>query len=235
MRATPLSTAVQRAWAGAVWSGDRRTDGGLVKPSALMTRLNELLPVGSNVFVDSGNCVGWAMHYLRIDPPSRIFSALCMGAMGFAVGAVVSSACGAVRVSIAIVGDGAFLMHGAEVSTAARYRVGALWIVLNDNDLGMVSQGMAHFFPDEKGARADDYALGRPDLAGYARALGADAYDAHSLAQFGDALSTALVAADRGMPQVIVVHIDPTQVPPYYQHLEPPQHPSSASNQRSIR
>lgn len=33
-----------------------------------------------------------------------------------------------------------FLMNGAEISTAAAYRIGAVPIVLNDNRLGMVSR-----------------------------------------------------------------------------------------------
>ena len=31
---------------------------------------------------------------------------------------------------VALTGDGAFLMHGSEISTAKRYGVGAIWIVL---------------------------------------------------------------------------------------------------------
>ena len=56
-----------------------------------MKCISDGLPVGSQVFVDSGNCVGWALHYLALDPPSAVHSALAMGPMGFAVGAVIGA------------------------------------------------------------------------------------------------------------------------------------------------
>lgn len=190
-----------------------------VKPQALMKCLNDMLPAGAQVFVDSGNCVGWALHYLALDPPSAIHSALAMGPMGFAVGAVIGARLAAPdAVCLGVCGDGAFLMHGTEVSTAAAYGVGAIWLVLNDNDLGMVSQGMNQFFPDASGIWKNYYSLGRPDLALFAQAMGADAYNVHSPRDMSQALGAAITASRlTHRPQVIVAHIDTMQIPPYYQ------------------
>jgi acetolactate synthase I/II/III large subunit len=198
----------------------RDSDASPILPQAMMKIISETLPAGANVFVDAGNCVGWCLHHLTIDPPSQIFSALAMGPMGFGVGAVIGGKLAAPeRACVAIVGDGAFLMHGAEVSTAAANTVGAIWVVLNDNDLGMVSQGMNQFFPDESGIWNDYYSLGAPDLAGFAKAMGAAAFDVHSPQDFRHAFASALEsAALDGTPQVIVAHIDTTQIPPYYQN-----------------
>jgi acetolactate synthase I/II/III large subunit len=190
-----------------------------ILPQALMKCISETLPPGANIFVDSGNCVGWALHYLAVDPPSRVYSALAMGPMGFAVGAVIGAKLAAPEaLCLAIVGDGAFLMQGTEVSTAAANRLGAIWVVLNDNDLGMVSQGMNQFFPDKTGVWRDYYSLGQPDVARFAQALGADAYNVRSVEDMQHALSAAITAAGTsGAPQVIVAHIDTAQIPPYYQ------------------
>lgn len=202
-----------------------------IAPAAAMKCLEQGLPAGAEVFIDSGNCVGWALHYLTVDPPTRVHSALAMGPMGFAVAAVVGAKLAAPeRVCLAIVGDGAFLMHGTEVSTAAAYGLGAIWVVLDNQDLGMVSQGMGHFFADPKdpGAWTDYYSLGHNDLAAMARALGADAYTVHSVGDMRHALASALNAADTARkPQVIVVHIDKTPLPPYYQ--DPGFKPSRAA------
>ena len=128
----------------------RDSDASPVLPQALMKALNELLPSGSHLFIDAGNCVGWSLHYLEVDPPTQVHSALGMGPMGFAVAAVIGAKIGAPDEDcVALVGDGAFLMHGNEVSTAAQHNIGAIWVVLYDNDLNMVSQGMANFFPDQ--------------------------------------------------------------------------------------
>jgi acetolactate synthase-1/2/3 large subunit len=185
-----------------------------------MKCLGQGLPSGSEVFVDAGNSVGWALHYLELDPPTRVHSALAMGPMGFAVGAVVGAKLAAPeRTCVAICGDGAFLMHGNEVSTAAAHGLGAIWVVLDDQDLAMVSQGMNHFFPDPGGTWTDYYSLGHNDLAAFAQALGADAYKVQGVQDMQHALATAVTAASvAGKPQVIVVHIDKTPVPPYYQN-----------------
>ena len=191
-----------------------------IRPAALVRILQEGIPASAMIFLDAGNCVGWGLHYFAIDPPGEIHSALAMGPMGFAVGAVVGAKMGRPdRTCVALVGDGAFLMQGAEVSTARHYGVGAIWVVLRDDDLSMVSQGQAHFFPDPKDPDVWDtlYRLGRPDLARYAEGLGADAYEVASPEELERLLPTVLERADReGRPQVIVAGIDASLVPPYY-------------------
>jgi acetolactate synthase I/II/III large subunit len=194
----------------------RDSVGGPVNPAAAMRIVNEELKIG-RIFIDAGNCVGWSLNYMEIDPPVSYHSALAMGPMGFAVAGVVGAKLGAPDVPcIAIVGDGAFMMHGAEVSTAKQNKVGAIWIVLNDNDLGMVSQGMAALFPSQPWEGY--YALGAPDLVKFSEGLGARAVaitkdqDAET---FRRALRDALRDAERGQPQVIVLHIDNTLSPPY--------------------
>jgi len=199
---------------------NRQSTASPILPQTMMRILSETLPAGSEIFVDAGNCVGWSLHHLTVNPPTRIHSALSMGPMGFAVAGVVGGKMAAPDTTcIAIVGDGAFMMHGTEVSTAAANKVGAIWLVLNDNDLGMVSQGMNQFFPDSSGVWTDYYALGQPDLAQMAKSLGADAYDVRSPDDMQHALAAALTASSlQNKPQVIVAHIDTTQVPPYYQN-----------------
>jgi acetolactate synthase-1/2/3 large subunit len=196
----------------------RASDAAPVHPAALCRVVNEVVKDGE-VFIDAGNCVGWSLNYLVIDAPVRYQSALAMGPMGFASGAVVGGKLGNPdKPSVAIIGDGAFMMHGAEVSTAAQNRVGAVWIVLADNDLAMVSQGMDQLIPTlapwEK-----SYELGSPDLAMFARGLGADAVTIarnQGADAFRAALEKALASAAKDQkPQVIVVEIDTAPMPPY--------------------
>jgi acetolactate synthase-1/2/3 large subunit len=187
---------------------------GTVHPVALMDALNQGLPPGSHVFVDCGNCVGWSLAYLEVNPPSEIHSSLAMGPMGFAVGAVVGaklalpeSAC------VAVCGDGAFLMHAGEVATAAQYGVGAIWVILADQNLAMVSQGMAAFYPGLNWT--DYYVTGAPDPVGLARALGAQAALVNDAADLQPAIAAALTGSATA-PQALVVTVDPAAVPPYY-------------------
>ncbi|MBZ0275568.1 MAG: thiamine pyrophosphate-binding protein [Anaerolineae bacterium] len=189
-----------------------------IHPAALMKCITDMMPAGEgHIFVDSGNCVGWALNYLDIAPPIHMHIALTMGPMGFGVGSVLGGKVGAPDVPcVGIVGDGAFMMHGSEVSTATQYNVGAVWVVLSDNDLAMVSQGNNHFFPDPQ-IWDDYYKLGQPNIAEFARSLGADAYDVHSVADMQSMFPQALQRAqEQKKPQVIAAHINTNDVPPYY-------------------
>jgi acetolactate synthase-1/2/3 large subunit len=187
---------------------------GTVDPIDIMGAFNRGLPPGSQVFFDCGNCVGWSLAYLEIDPPSEVHSALAMGPMGFAVAAVVGAKLALPETPcLAITGDGAFVMHAGEVATAAQHGAGAIWVVLADADLKMVSQGMGEFYPGMNWT--DYYASGAPDLVGLATALGAQAMLVDDAKDLDAALKTALAGAANA-PQVVVVTVDPAAVPPYY-------------------
>jgi len=200
-----------------------------IHPAAIMRVLQKKMPADTRYFIDCANCVGWSDHYLAVDPPSTIFNSLDMGPMGFGVCSVIGGKLGCPEnTCVSICGDGAFMMFGAEVNTAAQYGVGAIWIVLNDNNLGMVSQGMNQFFPDDKNPEIWKklYTLGAPDLSMYARGLGADAYDVNSPEDLEGILPKVLKRANlERRPQVIVAHIDPKPVPPYYNETYMPAKP----------
>jgi acetolactate synthase-1/2/3 large subunit len=187
---------------------------GTVHPIALMDALNKGLPAGAHVFIDCGNCVGWSLAYLRVDPPSEAHSALAMGPMGFAVGAVLGAKLALPdNACVAICGDGAFVMHAGEIATAAQYGAGAVWVVLDDSNLAMVSQGMGEFYPGMNWS--DYYVSGAPDLVGLSKALGANAVLVSDPADLDGALAAAL-AGTATAPQVLVVKVDPAAEPPYY-------------------
>ncbi len=200
-----------------------------LEPAAMMRVLQNTLPADSKIFIDAGNCVGWSVHYLSINPPTSIFTCLSMGPMGFAVGAVIGGKIGSPESTcISITGDGAFMMYGSEISTASQYKVGAIWLVLFDNNLSMVSQGMDHFAPDpkKKGIWENLYELGNPDLVMYAKSLGADAYLVNSPAELEKLMPSVLTRAnDNHVPQVIIANIDRKAVPPYYNPIYGPSKP----------
>ncbi|RZI86653.1 MAG: thiamine pyrophosphate-binding protein [Rubrivivax sp.] len=196
----------------------RDSDSAPVHPAALMRVINDAVHE-SHLFIDAGNCVGWSLNNLVVDPPLRYQSALAMGPMGFAVAAVIGAKLAAPELPcVAIVGDGAFMMHGAEISTAAQNGVGAVWVVLNDNDLAMVSQGMGQLLPPAADW-VDYYQLGQPDLVKFAQGLGAEAVaigEDEGASAVAAALANALASAQSSRrPQVIVVHIDTRPAPPY--------------------
>ncbi|MGH3994084.1 MAG: thiamine pyrophosphate-dependent enzyme, partial [Pseudonocardiaceae bacterium] len=194
---------------------DKRTStASPVAPQALARIVNETIPPGGHIVVDAGNCVGWALHDMVIDPPTRMHSSLTMGPMGFATAAVIGAKLAAPEATcVAFVGDGGFLMQASEVATAAQYAIGAIWVVLADHDLSMVSQGMVAVTGDK--SYADYYKIGWNDLAGVAQGLGAAAFNAETVDEVQNALQSAIDGAARGVPQVVVVAVDPAEAPPY--------------------
>jgi acetolactate synthase-1/2/3 large subunit len=189
-----------------------------IEPAAIVRVLEDTLPDDTLIFLDAGNCVGWGIHYFTIDAPREIHSSLAMGPMGFGVGAVIGAKMGRPdKTCVALVGDGAFMMHGAEVSTAQAHGVGAIWVVLDDRDLHMVSQGMQYLYPDPNDVWDGLYRLGTPDLVKFAEGLGADGYRIDS----PDALAAIMPAVldkanNQGRPQVIVAAINQKSIDPYF-------------------
>ncbi len=196
-----------------------------VQPAALCRVMQEVLPEDNTIIMlDAGNCVGWGAHYLVAKPGFEVHSALDMGPMGFASGAVIGAKFARPEATcVAITGDGAFMMQGAEISTAQRNDVGAIWVVLQDDDLSMVSQGMEHFKGGDIDTWRELYSLGTPDLAKYAEGLGADAYTIHDPAEFKKALKGSVKKAQNDKkPQVIIAKINRDAEPPYYNPLYAP-------------
>lgn len=185
------------------------------KPQRVMAALDRHLTGTIDLYVDIGNCAGWASHCLQVAPPARVFVPYGLSTMGWSCGAVIGGKIARPeRRALALLGDGAFLMNGAELSTAAKHQIGAVYLVLDDDALGMVNHG-EHL---QTGHPLDDgyYGLGNPDLAAFARALGADAHVADTATAVDDALDAAFAAADaHHRPQVIIARIDPREVPPY--------------------
>jgi len=203
-----------------------------IEPAALVRVLQETLPAESMIFLDAGNCVGWGIHYFAINTPMELHSALAMGPMGFGVGAVIGAKLGCPhKTCIALVGDGAFMMHGSEVSTAQANRIGAIWVVFQDNDLLMVSQGMGQLFPDSEhpDVWSQLYKLGQPDLVSVARGFGADAYLISSPDELKAVMPTVLDGANlQNRPQVIIARIKKDSLNPYFgpkPHNAPDQTP----------
>jgi acetolactate synthase-1/2/3 large subunit len=193
------------------------SEDGPLKPQHVMAELNPHLRAHTDLYVDMGNCTAWATHCLRITPPTRVFYPCGLSSMGWSLGAVIGGKLGRPEnTAIALTGDGAFLMNGVEVLTAVRYRVGAVYVVLNDNYLGTVNHGEHVQARDENPLDDPYFSLGDPDLVKFSESLGAHAYEVTKPGELARLLPQVLQRADEERrPQVIVCHIDYREVPPY--------------------
>ncbi|WOJ91022.1 thiamine pyrophosphate-binding protein [Methylocapsa polymorpha] len=140
-----------------------------IHPARAISELRRVFPRDGILLVDSGAHRAFAGHYWEAYEPRTYISATNLGPMGWAIPAAIGVQCAQPQRRVAIItGDGCMHMNGIEVSTAARYKLPIVFVVINNAALGNVWL-RAHKLgpvPDEL-TRLPDH-----DWAGFARALG---------------------------------------------------------------
>lgn len=186
---------------------------GSVRPLFLMQAIQRVVVDGSDavILTEAGNAFAWGNHALRFRSSGRYRVSTGYGSMGHAVTGVVGTALARHGKAIAIVGDGAMLMN-SEISTAVRYDIPAVWIVLNDARYGMIEQGMRAqgFEPVETAIPPTDFVL-------IARGMGADGLRVERETDVEPALHAAMQAR---VPFVVDVAIDPNEPGPFLQRVQ---------------
>jgi len=184
-----------------------------VRPRVLMDAVQRRVVQRSDavVLAECGNSFAWCNHYLRFNEPGRYRVSTLYGSMGHAATGVVGAALARGAKAVAILGDGSMLMS-SELSSAARYRARAVWVVLNDAGYGMCRDG--HRALGLTGREVD---FPRADFAALARAQGADGVTVDREDRLDDALDRAM-AADG--PFVVDVRIDSSEPSPLLRRFE---------------
>lgn len=176
-------------------------------PQRLMVELRRALPRDAIVFWDSGAHNLWGVHYFETYLPRTFVYSPSFGAMGYGVSACIGAQFARPdQMVVAVCGDGGFLMNGTEVSTAVNESLPILWVIMNNQCLGMVQQGDRVAIGRDTGTE-----IRQVDLVRMAQGLGARA---HRITRPGELGEAVLEARRSGIPTVLDVHIDRAQVPP---------------------
>jgi thiamine pyrophosphate-dependent acetolactate synthase large subunit-like protein len=179
----------------------------LIRPEVVMEMVQRLVVDRSDAIVlaESGNSFTWSTHLLRFDRSNRYRVSTGVGSMGHNVAGVIGAALGEAKKAVAIVGDGAMLMNN-EISTAVKYQIPAVWIVLNDARYNMCYQGMSLL-----GLTGADAILPPTDFALIARGMGAQGIRVDKESDLEAAITAAM---DSNAPVVLDVAIDPDRMAP---------------------
>lgn len=181
----------------------RDTADALVTPAALFAVLQRLAP-DAIYSTDSGNGTFLAMEHLRLDRPGRFLAPVDFSCMGYAVPAAIGAAmANPGRDVVAMAGDGAFLMTGLELATAASYRAGVVVCLLRDGELAQVAQLQRTAMADAPNSAVASY-----DAAAFAATTGSVYVSCARDADLDHALSTAFAAARGGRPALVDLAID---------------------------
>ena len=180
-----------------------------LKPQRLMKDLRESLPDDTLFFVDIGNNLAWATHYLDIRVPYTFYAGLGFASMGFGVAAAVGAKLAFPgRTVVAIAGDGGFLMNGMEVATAVNHEVQVIWVILNNAQLGMVAHCRRLLnIPYRIGEEFKEV-----DFVRIAEGLGARGVRVTEPGEINAAMMREVIST--GEPTVIDVIVDRNETPP---------------------
>lgn len=175
-----------------------------VHPAAVLAAMRRVLPADLLLVNDAGNFSLFGHRYWHFDHPHTQLGPTS-GAMGYAVPAAIGAQLVAPgRRVVALVGDGGFLMTGQELETATRCGTPILVVVFQNRLYGTIALHQARRVGQPAAVDIADV-----DLAGFARALGAEAVTVGR----PDELDEALVfSPDR--PRVVVVRVDPDVIAP---------------------
>jgi len=165
------------------------SDASPIHPARVVADLRRIFPRNGILVVDSGAHRAFAGHYWESYEPRTYISATNLGPMGWAIPAAIGVQCAQPKRKVAVItGDGCMHMNGIEVSTAARYQLPIIFVVINNAALGNVWL-RAHELgpaPDEL-TRLPDH-----DWAGFAKALGSRAETVRDPGELAAAFDRAL-------------------------------------------
>ncbi len=175
-----------------------------VTPARLLAALQERLGPETIFTSDSGNGTFLAMELLRLDAPGRFLAPVDYSCMGYSVPAAIGAALARPGTPVAaLAGDGAFLMTGLELLTAAVNGVPVAVLVLRDQELAQIAQFQETAMNRKTSSVLPDY-----DLGAICRGVGLECLLLRHDGEIPDILEQVKASLDAGRPVAVDVAID---------------------------
>jgi acetolactate synthase-1/2/3 large subunit len=184
------------------WLGEGDTS--RVPPFALLDALQRTFGDETVFTTDSGNGTFIAMEMLRLTAPGRFLGPIDYSCMGYAVPAAIGAKLARPTAPVvALAGDGAFLMTGLELLTAASQGAAVVVVVLRDRELAQIAQ-FQHTAMNRKTASI----IGDYDVEAICRGVGVECLQMRNAAEIGSVLGRARDISQTGRPVAIDCAID---------------------------
>ena len=188
---------VRAGWAGA--AHDAR-----VAPYLLLRALQARLGPETIFTTDSGNGTFLAMELLELERPGRFLAPVDYSCMGYSVPAAVAAKLARPGSPVvALAGDGAFLMTGLELLTAAHLGVAVAVFVLRDRELAQIAQFQRTAMNRPTSSVLPDY-----DLAAICRGVGVECIALDANDAIDGVLARVKETTAAGRPIVVDTAID---------------------------
>ncbi len=175
-----------------------------VTPAHLLRSLQQRFGPETVFTADSGNGTFLAMECLRLDAPGKFLAPVDYSCMGYAVPAALGAKLARPDAPVvAVAGDGAFLMTGLELLSAAQYDIAVAVIVLRDRELAQIAQFQDVALNRKVASDVHDY-----DLARLCEGLGVECLTLASDDDVDAVLERVAAATGEGRPIVVDCAID---------------------------
>ena len=207
----PIDTALQqqiregheRVWEE--WRSQEQDE--RVSPPRLLRALQAHFGPRSIFTADSGNGLFLGMECLRFDQPRQFLAPVDYSCMGYAIPAAIGAKLGCPEAPVvALAGDGALLMTGLEMITAATLGLAVIVVVLRDGELAQIAQ-----FQQTALSRKTASVIGAYDVSGLFGSLGIKCLRIETNQDIDACLHDAGRLAAAGQPVVVDVAIDYSQ------------------------
>lgn len=175
-----------------------------VNPHRLLQALQQQLGRDAVYTTDSGNGTFLAMEGLRLDRTRSFLAPVDYSCMGYAVPAAIGASLARPdRPVAALAGDGAFLMTGLELLTAAHAGAPVLVFVLRDGQLAQIAQFQKMALGRRSASVLPDY-----DLVGICHGVGVECLPLDGDEDIDAVVDRARRTAAAGRPVVVDVRVD---------------------------
>jgi thiamine pyrophosphate-dependent acetolactate synthase large subunit-like protein/nitrite reductase/ring-hydroxylating ferredoxin subunit len=182
------------------WRAEKARRAGLIDgagrmhPAAVFEALSAALPEDAVIAVDVGNNAYAFGHYFECKPGQDVLMSGYLGSIGFGFPAAMGAwaAVGDRRKVVAVTGDGGFGQYLAELTTAVKYGMPILHVLLDNGELGKISR-------EQVSALRPVWQTGlvNPDFAAYAESCGGRGWNVAAAAELPGVLAEALAVGDR--------------------------------------
>ena len=189
--------AVEREWEGTATTGR-------VSPFRLLSALQARFGPETIFTADSGNGTFLAMEMLRLERPRKFLAPVDYSCMGYAVPSAIGAKLARPECPVvALAGDGAFLMTGLELLTAAHQGAAVAVFVLRDGELAQIAQFQDVALSRRTASEVPSYAL-----ADISRGLGVECLALERDEQIAQVLDRVAAITAAGKPVVVDTAID---------------------------
>jgi len=180
---------------------------GRLHPAALFAALSETAPDDAVIAVDVGLNAYAFGHYFECGERQDVLMSGYLGSIGFGFPAAMGAwaATGGARKVIAVTGDGGFGQYLAEFTTAVKYGMPILHVLLDNSELGKISREQISAIRPVWQTE-----LVNPDFAAYAESCGGRGFRVETANELPAVLAEAIAVPDR--PALVVVPTAATAV-----------------------